>query len=58
VLAQQGGLANFKEEDARAAFLQHADKEDAFSRFTAAYEKTQGPTVFAAEEEDEEDAGE
>ncbi|KAL4854123.1 WD repeat-containing protein 70 [Chlorella vulgaris] len=58
VLAQQGGLANFKEEDARAAFLQHADKEDVFSRFTAAYEKTQGPTVFAAEEEDEEDAGE
>jgi len=37
VLKQQGGLKNPKEEDARQAFLQHANKVDEFSRFTAAY---------------------
>lgn len=55
VLKQQGGLKPPSEEDARQAFLRHADKkEDAFSRFTEAYRSTQ-PTRVYAEEEDEEE---
>jgi hypothetical protein len=55
VLKQQGGLKPPSEEDARQAFLRHADKnEDAFSRFTQAYRSTQ-PTRLLAEEEAEEE---
>lgn len=56
VLKQQGGLNNPKEEDARQAFLQHANKAgDEFSRFTAAYRKTQPDRILAEEEEEEEE---
>ena len=55
VLKQQGGLATHQEEDARQAFLQHANKKgDAFQRFTSAYEQTQPQRIYAAEEDDEE----
>jgi hypothetical protein len=56
VLKQQGGLATHQEEDARQAFLQHANKKgDAFQRFTSAYEQTQPQRIYAEEEEEEED---
>ena len=58
MLKQSGGLANPKDEDARAAFLRHAGKEDEIARrFTAAYKETQ-PTRMYADEEGGEGEGE
>ncbi|KAK2079304.1 hypothetical protein QBZ16_002995 [Prototheca wickerhamii] len=55
VLKTHGLLKNPQDEDIRASILRHADKEDEFSRFTAAYQATQPNKIFAAEEEEEEE---
>jgi len=49
----QGKLQNPAEEDIRASILRHGGKEDTFSQFTKAYEKTQPQRIFAEEEKEE-----
>lgn len=54
IMKQQGGLKPPTEDDVRASILRHAGKEDEFSRFTQAYEKTQPTKIFQQEVEDDE----
>ena len=46
-------IAVDESQDPREALLKHADKDDEFSSFTAAYAKTQPKPIFAQEEEEE-----
>lgn len=55
IMKNQGQLKNPAEEDVRASILRHADKEDEFSRFTEAYQKTQPTRMYASEENEEEE---
>lgn len=55
ILKHQGILKSPAEEDVRASILRHADKEDEFSLFTAAYKSTQPQRVYADVEETEEE---
>ena len=55
IMKNQGQLKNPADEDVRASILRHAGKEDAFTRFTDAYAKTQPERIFAQEEEEDED---
>ncbi len=57
VLKNQGMLKNPAEEDVRAAILRHADKQDKFSAFTAAYAKTQPTPIFQHDTESEGEEG-
>lgn len=53
IMKHQGELKNPADEDVRASILRHAGKEDEFSRFTAAYAKTQPTRMYAEVEEEE-----
>lgn len=55
ILKHQGTLKAPADEDVRASILRHADKEDEYSLFTAAYKSTQPQKVFADVEEMEEE---